>query len=41
MLHRSVEDAVYRYGSSSGYKAPVATVLDANGKLSQSLTYGR
>ncbi|XP_045114740.1 disco-interacting protein 2 homolog A-like isoform X5 [Portunus trituberculatus] len=40
-LPRSVEDAVYRYGSSSGYKAPVATVLDANGKLSVSLTYGK
>ncbi|XP_037779846.1 disco-interacting protein 2 homolog C-like isoform X1 [Penaeus monodon] len=40
-LPRSVEDAVYRYGSSSGYKAPVATILDANGKLSVSLTYGK
>ena len=39
-LPRSVEAAVERYGASSGFKAPVATVLDANNKLSTSLTYG-
>ena len=38
-LPRSLETAVQRYGSSS-YKAPAATVLDPNGKLVTSLTYG-
>ena len=38
-LPRSLEAAVQRYGSSS-YKAPAATVLDPNGKMSTTLTYG-
>lgn len=39
-LPRSLENAVQRYGSSS-YKAPAATVLDPNGKLITTLTYGK
>lgn len=39
-LPRSLEAAVQRYGSSS-YKAPAATVLDPNGKLITTLTYGK
>ena len=38
-LSRNLEAAISRYGSGS-YKAPVATVLDPNGKLSITLTYG-
>lgn len=38
-LPRSLEAAVQRYGSSS-YKAACATVLDPNGKMSTTLTYG-
>lgn len=38
-LPRNLETAVTRYGSAS-YKAPVATVLDPNGKLTTTLTYG-
>lgn len=38
-LPRNLEAALQRYGSST-YKAPVATVLDPNGKLSITLTYG-
>lgn len=38
-LPRNLEAAVQRYGSAT-YKAPVATVLDPNGKLSITLTYG-
>lgn len=38
-LPRSLEAALQRYGSST-FKAPVATVLDPNGKLSITLTYG-
>lgn len=34
-----MEAALQRYGSST-FKAPVATVLDPNGKLSITLTYG-
>ena len=39
-LPRSLEAAIQRYGSAS-YKAPVATVLDPNGKLFTTLTYGK
>ncbi|KAK2586568.1 hypothetical protein KPH14_011450 [Odynerus spinipes] len=39
-LPRSLEAAIQRYGSAS-YKAPVATVLDPNGKLCITLTYGK
>lgn len=38
-LPRNLEAAITRYGSSS-FKAPVATVLDPNGKLTTTLTYG-
>lgn len=38
-LPRNVEAAINRYGSGS-FKAPVATVLDPNGKLTTMLTYG-
>ncbi len=40
-LPRNVEAAVQRYGSATYSKAPAATVLDPNGKLSLSLTYGK
>lgn len=39
-LPRNLEAAIQRYGSAS-FKAPVATVLDPNGKLITSLTYGK
>ncbi|XP_076764595.1 disco-interacting protein 2 homolog C-like isoform X6 [Xylocopa sonorina] len=39
-LPRSLETAIQRYGLAS-YKAPVATVLDPNGKLCVTLTYGK
>ena len=39
-LPRSLEAAIQRYGSAS-FKAPVATVLDPNGKLFTTLTYGK
>lgn len=39
-LPRNLEAAILRYGNAS-YKAPVATVLDPNGKLSTTLTYGK
>jgi hypothetical protein len=39
-LPRSLEAAIQRYGSAT-YKAPVATVLDPNGKLSITLSYGK
>ncbi|XP_031349030.1 disco-interacting protein 2 isoform X5 [Photinus pyralis] len=39
-LPRNLEAAVSRYGSAS-FKAPVATVLDPNGKLTTTLTYGK
>ncbi|CAM1294712.1 DIP2 (predicted) [Pycnogonum litorale] len=39
-LPRNLEAAVQRYGSAT-YKASAATVLDAHGKLSFSLTYGK
>lgn len=38
-LPRNLEAAMNRYGSTS-FKAPVATVLDPNGKLTTTLTYG-
>ncbi|KOB70900.1 Disco-interacting protein, partial [Operophtera brumata] len=38
-LPRNLEAALQRYGTAS-FKANVATVLDPNGKLSSSLTYG-
>lgn len=38
-LPRNLEAAIQRYGSAT-FKAPVATVLDPNGKLSFTLTYG-
>ncbi|XP_076286801.1 disco-interacting protein 2 isoform X6 [Lasioglossum baleicum] len=39
-LPRSLEAAIQRYGSST-CKAPVATVLDPNGKFCVTLTYGK
>ncbi|XP_017774961.1 PREDICTED: disco-interacting protein 2 isoform X2 [Nicrophorus vespilloides] len=39
-LPRNLEAAISRYGSGS-YKAQVATVLDPNGKLTTTLTYGK
>lgn len=39
-LPRNLEASMVRYGSAS-YKAPVATVLDPNGKLTTTLTYGK
>ena len=39
-LPRNLEAAIQRYGSAT-YKAPAATVLDPNGKLNISLTYGK
>jgi len=39
-LPRNLEAAIQRYGSAT-YKAPVATVLDPNGKLTVTLTYGK
>ncbi|VVC99772.1 unnamed protein product [Leptidea sinapis] len=39
-LPRNLEAALQRYGTAS-FKANVATVLDPNGKLSNSLTYGK
>ena len=39
-LPRSLEAAIQRYGSAT-YKAPMATVLDPNGKLSITLSYGK
>ncbi|XP_067013822.1 disco-interacting protein 2 isoform X4 [Anabrus simplex] len=39
-LPRNLESAIQRYGSAT-YKAPVATVLDPNGKLSITLSYGK
>lgn len=39
-LPRNLETAISRYGNAT-YKAPVATVLDPNGKLSVTLTYGK
>lgn len=38
-LPRNLEAALQRYGTAS-FKANIATVLDSNGKLSSSLTYG-
>lgn len=39
-LPRNLEAAIQRYGSAS-FKASAATVLDANGKLTNTLTYGK
>ena len=39
-LPRNLEAAIQRYGSAT-YKAPAATVLDPNGKMSITLTYGK
>ncbi|CAG0916938.1 unnamed protein product [Notodromas monacha] len=39
-LPRNLEAALQRYGSAS-FKAPVATVLDAGNKLSNTLSYGK
>lgn len=39
-LPRNLEAAVQRYGSAT-FKAPVATVLDPNGKLTITLSYGK
>ncbi|XP_063925888.1 disco-interacting protein 2 isoform X3 [Zophobas morio] len=39
-LPRSLEAAITRYGNGT-FKALVATVLDPNGKLTNSLTYGK
>lgn len=39
-LPRSLEAALQRYGTSS-FKAPMATVLDPNGKMTTTLTYGK
>lgn len=38
-LPRTLESALQRYGTNS-FKAPMATVLDPNGKLTTTLTYG-
>lgn len=37
---RTLESALQRYGTNS-FKSPMATVLDPNGKLSTTLTYGK
>ncbi|XP_055600072.1 disco-interacting protein 2 isoform X7 [Uranotaenia lowii] len=39
-LPRTLEAALQRYGTSS-FKAPMATVLDPNGKMTTTLTYGK
>lgn len=39
-LPRTLEAAIQRYGSAT-FKAPIATVLDTNGKISNPLTYGK
>ncbi|XP_063702117.1 disco-interacting protein 2 isoform X2 [Culicoides brevitarsis] len=39
-LPRTLEQALQRYGTSS-FKAPMATVLDPNGKMTTTLTYGK
>lgn len=39
-LPRTLESALQRYGTSS-FKAPMATVLDPNGKMTTTLTYGK
>lgn len=39
-LPRTLEAALQRYGSSS-FKAPMATVLDPNGKMTTTLSYGK
>lgn len=39
-LPRTLEAALQRYGTSS-FKAPMATVLDPNGKVTTTLTYGK
>ncbi|KAJ8915782.1 hypothetical protein NQ315_004594 [Exocentrus adspersus] len=39
-LPRNLEAAIMRYGNAT-FKAPVATVLDPNGKLSTTLTFGK
>lgn len=39
-LPRSLEAAITRYGNGT-FKALVATVLDPNGKLTNTLTYGK
>lgn len=39
-LPRSLEAAVQRYGSNS-FKSPMATVVDPNGKITTTLTYGK
>ncbi|XP_059217269.1 disco-interacting protein 2 isoform X2 [Stomoxys calcitrans] len=39
-LPRSLEAAVLRYGTNS-FKSPMATVVDPNGKITTTLTYGK
>ncbi|XP_035787987.1 disco-interacting protein 2-like isoform X10 [Anopheles albimanus] len=39
-LPRTLEAALQRYGTST-FKAPMATVLDPNGKMTTTLTYGK
>ncbi|XP_054731793.1 disco-interacting protein 2 isoform X1 [Anastrepha obliqua] len=39
-LPRSLEAALQRYGANS-FKSPMATVLDPNGKITTTLTYGK
>ncbi|XP_073840161.1 disco-interacting protein 2 isoform X2 [Musca autumnalis] len=39
-LPRSLEAAVQRYGTNS-FKSPMATVVDPNGKITTTLTYGK
>lgn len=39
-LPKTLEAALQRYGTSS-FKAPMATVLDPNGKMTTTLTYGK
>lgn len=39
-LPRSLEAAIHRYGTNS-FKTPMATVVDPNGKITTTLTYGK
>lgn len=39
-LPRSLEAAVQRFGTNS-FKSPMATVVDPNGKITTTLTYGK
>lgn len=39
-LSRTLESAMQRFGTNS-FKSPMATVLDSNGKMTTTLTYGK